>query len=363
MDINALVSLAADISNFISSNNISQNYKVLANALTQLVQTPTDATSKQIAESRAALVEAHRNFQRKLGLTQQQLLDQLGAPQLFGEPAESRIERAFSEHQADPPGAAREIQQILKETNEFNSRMTTLVQALGPLGKQPEPVVVGEAERSIFVLFQSRMSVKSLQDLKSVSSTWDKIMLGFTRLADTPAEVKIAAAVGSGSVWLALVTHAAAVGVFATAIIPILEVIERIQNIRLKGLEMDEMIRTREISEERGQRIRKEYEEEAKSAEEEEKGKILQRVLKEAKKTKVDGEIQNNVQISVDLLFKFFINGGRVDVGAQEAEPDLQESKTFEKLQKRTRELEKSFVQTQMRYLLERKRKLAPARF
>lgn len=272
----------------------------------------------------------------ELGILQRRALESLEGDDLLGARAVARIEKIFTDHMADPAGAAKGFDEVLSSTNELQTRIDQLVSGLGPMVEDIEAAELEEGQARLTLVFQGEIDVVTVSDLEKQSEAWRKILSAFARLSgEGEGDLKIQS-IGKGSLFLELLGATGLVYAIANGASKVLEVYERVLNIRRHAAELRKL----ELS---NDEIPADLEKEADAVLEQAAGSVAEDLIKQHKLTgkKGVGEIRNAVSLSLRQIFVFVEKGGILDVRSPSGngappEPELRLRGSF----RRVKELE-----------------------
>ncbi|MEO1656292.1 MAG: hypothetical protein AAFR65_01100 [Pseudomonadota bacterium] len=156
---------------------------------------------------------------------------------------------------------------------------------------------------AVDIVFQQDASLSSVSDLRDWSNAWFEIGRGFTMASgERPEDLKLLG-VRSGSVVLVLGATAASIKIISDATKALLSVLDDVFELRKKSIEIQRMkLENEKIS----RALREASQDLFRNA--------SSKVITEIDLSNIDGETENAIRRSIDLMGKFFSEGGQLQI-------------------------------------------------
>ena len=284
----------------VTKKGINQKYKQLVDKLSDNIY--QNRTKVPFDTEKNNLIEALKNMKLEvLNDEQRDFLIKLNILDIFGEEAIDILEDILYKNVLD-------IATSLSQLNKINTRLDQGIKKLKQIeGGLKGLVTVKEniTDKIIIKLhFDNEASIKTITDFKKWSTSWYDISRGITMVHGVaPEDIEVVGA-NKGSIIIELATVYVITKTISEIILKILQVIEKVFDIRKKAEELKAMKLSNE-------KIALDLEKEANHIKKAEIEEIVKEVLTTNNIT--DGDISNNLDRSVTKLLDFIDKGGEVD--------------------------------------------------
>jgi hypothetical protein len=261
------------------------------------------------------------------------LLEKLNILQAIGKVGVSKVEDILFRNAIDTATATNKITEIVNSLNEGARKINLISEGLQGIIIESDYDL--ESEAILRVSFLGDASISNVKDFKDWGAKWHDIGRGIAMAHDSaPESIKIIGA-SKGSVILELLTiHTIAFSV-SQIILAALKVTERVQDIRKKALEIENLtLQNKKIAKDLSDSAEQEKENGVKNIIEEQKN-IL-------KLTSENGDKIIALEKSIKTLLDFIDSGGEIDFIVPEENSSSEESEkidSFKKIRESSKEI------------------------
>jgi len=300
MYIQELYQLTMWMNKEVTLKGIPQKYQQLFAKLSNNVQ-PNRAKAPFETEKNN-LIEALKDMRLEvLNDEQRDFLIKLNILDIFGEEAIHILEDILYKNSLDIATSSSQVNAITTRLNQGVEKLKQIQGGLSGLVTVEENIT----DKIIIKLhFDNKASIKNITDFKKWSIIWYDISRGITMVHGVaPEEIEVVGA-NKGSIIIELATAYGITKTISEIILKILQVIEKVFDIRKKAEELKAMKLSNE-------KIALDLEKEANHIKKVEIEEIVKEVLSTNNIT--DGDISNNLTKSVTKLLDFIDKGGEVD--------------------------------------------------
>jgi len=310
----------------IIEKQLIQKYQQLIQKLTENSQPsrpkqPFEAQKDNLIETLKSIKLAVLNEEQKNFLAKLNILDTLG------ENAIEKIENILFKNSLDIATAIKYITDMRTRLNQGMDKLTSIRTGLEG-NVDVEDIIVDKVVMRIH--FDHEASINNVTDFKKWSTIWYDISRGITMLhGETPEDIQVVGA-NKGSIIIELASTYAITKTISEIILKVLQVVEKVYDIRLKA----EEVRAMKLN---NKKIAMELEKEATDIKKKEIEKVLEELL--SKHTHTDGEVNTTLTKSITKLLDFIDKGGEVDFTI----PDNEDEEEDEEVTKMKESLEIKF--------------------
>lgn len=310
-----IVELAGKQVNFQNVTKLLTNLQNAANrqnSFTQLNSSIENIKNSFIQNNLAVISEDYKDA-----------LKNIGYPNLIGEEGIKRLDQFKIDYKVNFTSTKPEIYNYVNDFKKLSSVINSINNLNNSINFVDELIEDNEID-GLKIFFIRNADIETLKELSKESNKWNKILFGFARVAGTNETDFRIVSVESGSIILKVAAIAGIVLGIAKAINEVLKIINNSLQIKKHSLDLKKM-----------------------------KSVGLEKAIKELdKNSKIDvtinslsisgniinsfiynqedkGEVENALKYSISQLFKFYLNGGKVDLlltqETQEENKDLLE--------------------------------------
>jgi hypothetical protein len=313
----------------IIEKQLIQKYQQLIQKLTENSQPsrpkqPFEVQKDNLIETLKSIKLAVLNEEQKNFLAKLNILDTLG------ENAIEKIENILFKNSLDIATAIKYITDMRTRLNQGMEKLTSIRTGLEG-NVDVEDIIVDKVVMRIH--FDHEASINNVTDFKKWSTIWYDISRGITMLhGETPEDIQVVGA-NKGSIIIELASTYAITKTISEIILKVLQVVEKVYDIRLKA----EEVRAMKLN---NKKIAMELEKEATDIKKKEIEKVLEELL--SKHTHTDGEVNTTLTKSITKLLDFIDKGGEVDFtipNNEDEEEDEEVTKMKESLEIKFQEI------------------------
>ncbi len=330
MQLKEFVSVLSYIDKVINENNLPNLYQELINLLNQAQSSPSPENSAQLLQKKEQIEQLQTEIQPKgWDFLKLKLFEDYGADKFIGIKAKKALESIFEKYQADPAGAAQQVQEILNNLTNFNQTTKNLLSNMTNLATQGGEELE-KGKQLLQLVFDKDSSVETLNDLEKYSKEWRIILLAFSRLTKDPAEESKIFSIQKGSplvVDLALaVLVAKAIGIVVKEL---LSIYEKILSLRKLNLEIEKL-----QLENASLGMKQDEEKLLDGNVERIVGVLMEKFSNKLEGTNDTKEVNTALVKAIDLIYRFIDNGGRVDISEEDGSTDSLQMQLADKYKK-----------------------------
>ncbi len=268
----------------------------------------------------------------KLPIGQKTILQYYNAYKYFGPEAVDEIMDFLKDDHYDPFGSQQKVQAHFQNTKNLFTIANNLVSSLQPFSMEAE--VPLEAGSALFqITFANKAEVNNFVSLKDAIDDWQVILRSFGSLYGVrPEDFSFANAHKNSPFVLEVIAVSGAIIAMGKAANAILDTLTKYYTIK----KMQSEIKSLNLKNSQLEKELEKEDEKFKKAHSEEIAKVI--ISEIDKKLLKDNELKNGISISIEKLFVFLSNGGKVDCIPSAKDPE--EIKKIEEVFSSTRALE-----------------------
>ena len=191
MNITDFYSVLDYIEKAINELGIISLYSELSTSLSQTQQNPDTANFEiYLSKKEATLTALTRMEPTDWDYAKTNIYKNFSQNGLVGVKAANRLNKIFSDNEANPAGAMTQISTLSNETINLLQTISTLKTGLHPLvakSNRPED----ENKRTIQIVFDKDVSIDTFEDMEKYANDWKQVLNGLSRLTkdNQPPEI------------------------------------------------------------------------------------------------------------------------------------------------------------------------------
>jgi len=301
----------------ITDKQLLQKYQQLTQKLTENSQPNRQKQPFEVQKD--ALIETLKSIKLNiLNEEQKSFLSKLNALDTLGQNAIDEVENILYKNSLDIATATKQITDMHTKLNQAVIKLNSLYTGLEGNVEVEESITDKAIMR---IHFDHEASISNVTDFKKWSAIWYDISRGITMLHDgTPEDIQVIGA-NKGSIIIELAAVYAITKTISEIILKVLQVVEKIYDIRKKA----EEVRAMNLS---NKKIASELEKEATDIKKKEIEEIVQSLISQ---NKIDsGEIESTLNKSITKLLDFIDKGGEVDFTVPENEENEEDEEVVQ---------------------------------
>jgi len=315
MYIQELYKLTLWITEEVTGKQLPQKYQQLFQKLSENIQPNRQKQPFDI--QRNNLIDALKEMKLEvLNEEQKDFLDNLNILNIFGEEAIEELENILYKNSLDIATSSKQVKDIYTRLTQGIAKLNKIYEGLHGHIKIEEHIT---DKVIIKIHFDHEASINNITDFKKWSTIWYDISRGITMVHDVaPEEIEVVGA-NKGSIIIELATIYTITKTLSEIILKVLQVVEKVFDIRKKAEELKAMKLSNE-------KIALDLEKEANHIKKHEIEEIVKEVL--LNNNIENGDVSNNLTKSVSKLLDFIDKGGEVDFTMPEKENDEEKEET-----------------------------------
>lgn len=309
MQLRELRNVLDDLDLYFKKHNLSGHYSRLNAALNQARKKPSPEATAKINQLKEKIRSAHEAAQsEQWNHAGRKVYEKLGAAELLGRRAMSRIDQIFQSNQADPGGIAQALGDIADRTGELVEHVRALMTGLEPFTEgEPEPAADGT---TLQLIFAEAASTRTMRELEEALGEWNRVLLAFYLMVKQSEDDALIVNIQPGPLVIEMTLHEAVALALGRAACEVLSVYEKYLNIKKVGLEVSGLeLRNNAIV----NHLDKEAEILIKSAAKDVTDTLLDGFLWKSSSEK--SEVHNHVKPAIMTVFQLVRDGGRISIG------------------------------------------------